>query len=122
MNRRDFLKASAALAALPVAGCVAQPMRVRSPYGSAIPEHDAGVIVNDIHSQLNATRVASIVKPNTVDDLRKAILEAKAAGQSVSVAGGRHAMGGQQFGEAGLLVDTRAMSRVLAFDEGSSPF
>jgi FAD/FMN-containing dehydrogenase len=32
------------------------------------------------------------------------------------VAGGRHAMGGQQFGEAGVLIDTRALNRVLAFD------
>jgi FAD/FMN-containing dehydrogenase len=116
MNRRDFLKASAALTALPVAGCVAQPMRVPSLYGSAIPEHDASVLVNDVHSQLNATRVASIVKPHTLNELRRAIVEAKAAGRSVSVAGGRHAMGGQQFGEAGGLVDTRDLNRVLAFD------
>ena len=117
MNRRDFLKASAALTALPVAGCVAQPMRVRSPYGSAIPEHDAGVLVNDVHSQLNATRVASIVKPHTLNEFRRAIVEAKAAGRSVSVAGGRHAMGGQQFGKGGVLVDTRALNRVLTFDD-----
>jgi FAD/FMN-containing dehydrogenase len=116
MNRRDFLKASAALAALPVAGCIAKPIRVGSPYASAIPEHDAGLLVNDIHSQLNATRVASVVKPRTVDELRKALVEAKAAGQSVSVAGGRHSMGGQQFGEAGVLVDTRALNGVLSFD------
>src|SRR5262249_32571240 len=93
------------------------PMRVRSPYESAIPEHDAGVIVNDLHSQLNATRVASIVKPGSVEELRRAILDAKAAGRSVSIAGGRHAMGGQQFGEAGVLVDTRALNHVLAFDD-----
>src|SRR5262249_22712229 len=118
MNRREFLKASAAVAAtLPIAGCVAQPMRVRSPYESAIPEHDARVIVNDLHSQLNATRVASIVKPSRVEELRRAILDAKAAGRSVSIAGGRHAMGGQQFGEAGVLVDTRALNHVLAFDD-----
>ncbi len=34
----------------------------------------------------------------------------------MSIAGGRHAMGGQQFGEASVLVDTRALDRVLAFD------
>jgi FAD/FMN-containing dehydrogenase len=91
-------------------------MRVHSPYASAIPERDPGTLVNDVHSQLNATRVASIVKPGTVDELRRTIIEAKAAGQSVSVAGGRHSMGGQQFGEASVLVDTRALNRVLAFD------
>jgi FAD/FMN-containing dehydrogenase len=116
MTRRDFLKASAALAAPSAAACVARPMRVHSPYASAIPERDPGTLVNDVHSQLNATRVASIVKPGTVDELRRTIIEAKAAGQSVSVAGGRHSMGGQQFGEASVLVDTRALNRVLAFD------
>ena len=34
----------------------------------------------------------------------------------MSIAGGRHAMGGQQFGEASVLVDTRGLDRVLAFD------
>ena len=34
----------------------------------------------------------------------------------MSIAGGRHAMGGQQFGESALLVDTRALDRVLDFD------
>ena len=117
MNRRDFLNTSPAFTALPIAGCGAQPIRVRSPDGSAIPEHDAGVLVNDVHSQLNATRVASIVKPHTLNELRRAIVDAKAAGRSVSVAGGRHAMGGQQFGEGGVLVDTRALNRVLTFDD-----
>jgi FAD/FMN-containing dehydrogenase len=72
--------------------------------------------VNDIHSQLNATQVRAIVKPATVAELRQAILTARDEGASVSVAGGRHAMGGQQFGDAALLVDTRALDRVLAFD------
>src|SRR5262245_46487613 len=104
-TRRDFLKAAATLAALPVAGCVVQPIHVGSPYESAIPEqHGELLVVNDVHSQLNATQVGSIVKPTTVDDLRKAIIEAQAAGRSVSIAGGRHAMGGQQFADAGLLV------------------
>jgi FAD/FMN-containing dehydrogenase len=116
MTRREFLKASAAICATPAAGCVARPMRVRLPTASAIPEHDAGLVVNDIHSQLNATRVSSIVKPRSVDDLRRAISEAKTAGHAVSTAGGRHAMGGQQFGEAGVLLDTRALNSVLAFD------
>jgi hypothetical protein len=103
-----------ALAALPVALCVPQPERARSFHGSAIPEHDAGVLVNDVHSQLNATRVASIVKPHTVDELQRVIVEAKAAGRSISIAGGRHAMGGQQFGEENVLVDLRRQGRPYA--------
>ena len=74
------------------------------------------VIVNDVHAQLNATRVEGIVAPRTVAELRRAILLAGAAGIPVSIAGGRHSMGGQQFGEGTLLIDTRALSRVVGFD------
>ena len=34
----------------------------------------------------------------------------------MSIAGGRHAMGGQQFGEANVLLDMRGLNRVLGFD------
>jgi FAD/FMN-containing dehydrogenase len=75
------------------------------------------VLVNDVHSQLNATCVASITTPRSVAELRATIAGAAAAGRSVSVAGGRHAMGGQQFADAGVLVDTRGVNRVLALDD-----
>ncbi len=114
MNRRRFLEAS--LAALAAGDCIARPVPVRSSYASAIPDEPLDVLVNDVHSQLNATRVARIVKPATVADVQAAVASARAAGSSVCVAGGRHAMGGQQFGEAGVLVDTRGLNRVLAFD------
>ena len=74
------------------------------------------VLVNDIHSQLNATQVSAVVTPGNVHQLAQTILRAKAAGKPISIAGGRHAMGGQQFGEGTILVDTRALDRVLAFD------
>lgn len=73
-------------------------------------------IVNDIHSQLNATEVAEIATPRDPDELRATILDAGSRGLPVSIAGGRHAMGGQQFCAGGLLVDTTAMRRTLAFD------
>lgn len=116
LNRRDFLKASSALAAAPLAACVARPIAVRSPYASLIPDREPGTLVNDVHSQLNPTRVDRIVKPRDVAELQEAIASARSAGKSVSIAGGRHAMGGQQFGEANVLVDTRDLNRVLAFD------
>lgn len=91
-------------------------MRVGSPDISFIPDRDPAVIVNDVHSQLNETRVAAIVKPANIDDLRVVLDAATQSGRSISIAGGRHAMGGQQFGTGTLLVDTRALDRVLAFD------
>jgi FAD/FMN-containing dehydrogenase len=76
----------------------------------------ATTIVNDIHSQLNATRVDAMVMPHTVAEAAAVVARARREGKSVSIAGGRHAMGGQQFGEASVLIDTRALDRVLALD------
>jgi FAD/FMN-containing dehydrogenase len=87
-----------------------------SPALSAVEPEVTSVLVNDIHSQLNATRVAAVVTPRDVSELAAAVARAGRDGQSVSIAGGRHAMGGQQFGEASVLIDTRALARVVAFD------
>jgi FAD/FMN-containing dehydrogenase len=75
-----------------------------------------GILVNDIHSQLNATRVREVVVPRTVKDLTDVVARARSRGYSIAIAGGRHAMGGQQFGDASILVDTRQLDRVIGFD------
>ena len=87
-----------------------------SPALSIVPRGVAATVVNDIHSQLNATRVDAIVRPRDVEEAATVVADARRRGKSVSIAGGRHAMGGQQFGEASVLVDTRGLDRVLAFD------
>jgi FAD/FMN-containing dehydrogenase len=74
-------------------------------------------VVNDVHSGLNATRVADIRMPRSVTEIGAAIFGAAARGLPVAICGGRHAMGGQQFGEGALLLDMRHMDRVLAFDD-----
>ena len=74
------------------------------------------LLVNDVHSQLNETRVRSICEPDSLEALQALVRRARAEGRAVSIAGGRHAMGGQQFAAGGVLVDMRRMSRVLAFD------
>jgi FAD/FMN-containing dehydrogenase len=73
-------------------------------------------VLNDVHSRLNATRVANIVQPSSLADLQSIIKSAASAGQQISVAGGRHAMGGQQFASDALHVDTRLLHRVLGHD------
>jgi FAD/FMN-containing dehydrogenase len=115
ITRRTFIKVSAA-AALPIYACVPHPYPVRSPDGSAIPDRADDLFVNDVHSQLNSTQVEAIVKPRTVDEVRAAVYAARSAGKSVSIAGGRHGMGGQQFGDASVLLDMRDLNRVLSFD------
>jgi len=76
----------------------------------------AGVLVNDIHSQLNATEVDSIVSVASDADLREVIAGARQRGKPVSIAGGRHSMGGQQFAAGSVLIDTRSMRRILGLD------
>jgi FAD/FMN-containing dehydrogenase len=101
-TRREFLASSLAFALFPFAGREA----------NAAPQ-----LVNDIHSQLNRTRVDRILRPTSAEDLQGAIRLGKAAGKAISVAGGRHAMGGLQFGTDTILIDTRGMNRILEFDQ-----
>jgi FAD/FMN-containing dehydrogenase len=86
------------------------------PYGRLLAQERPSALVNDVHSKLNATRVARIATPDSVDGVRAVLQALVAEGRSAAVAGGRHAMGGQQFLAGGVLIDTRALSRVLGFD------
>jgi FAD/FMN-containing dehydrogenase len=74
-------------------------------------------LVNDVHSALNASLVADLVAPRSVNELRAAILKSAERGLPIAICGGRHAMGGQQFAEGALLIDMRHMDRVLSFDD-----
>jgi FAD/FMN-containing dehydrogenase len=74
------------------------------------------LVVNDIHSQLNRTELAGVVEVGSLEAIRAAVRRARAEGLPVCVAGGRHAMGGQQFCAGGLLLDTRPLGRVLELD------
>jgi FAD/FMN-containing dehydrogenase len=76
----------------------------------------AGVRVNDIHSKLNATRVARVVTVGSERALAATLAAARAQNKKVSVAGGRHAMGGQQFAGDAVLLDTRSMRRIVRLD------
>jgi FAD/FMN-containing dehydrogenase len=71
---------------------------------------------NDIHSQLNPTAVARVERPCSLAELRAVIAQARSSGQQISVAGGRHAMGGQQFASGALHIDTGALDAMLGFD------
>ena len=95
IHRRDFLKA-AGLAAL-------------GPAWPAIAPDAAGTLVNDIHSQLNPTRVARVVPIDSVEALQAAVRRAAADRAGICIAGGRHAMGGQQFAAGATLLDMRPL-------------
>lgn len=107
VSRRELLKTSAQ-----------SGLAVTLPSASffALAGQAGGVEVNDVQSQLNATRVQAIKHPRSVDDLQIALREAQRQGQAVCVAGGRHAMGTQQFAGDAVLFDMTDFKRILKFD------
>jgi FAD/FMN-containing dehydrogenase len=108
LTRREFLERAAK-----VGGALFLPSC--APIGRvAEPE---GVEVNDVQSQLNATRVSRILTPKSIDEIHAALRDARREGRAVSVGGGRHAMGGQQFGRDTILLDTRQLNRLVSFDK-----
>ena len=106
INRRSFLKLAGVAALIPW-GCArwhAEP---------------SGLLLNDVHSGLNQTTVRDVISVRSVEDIQRVIERAMREDRSLSMAGGRHAMGGQQFGADSLHMDTRSFSRVLNFDSSS---
>jgi len=73
-------------------------------------------VVNDVHSRLNPTVVTRVAAVRSVADIQAAVRQAATEGRAVSVCGGRHAMGGQQFGTGSVLIDTTSFDRVLGLD------
>lgn len=78
-----------------------------------------GGMVNDVHSQLNSTRVGQVISVRSISAISAAVCAAAASGQSVSICGGRHAMGGQQFATDAILLDMTQYNQVLAFDRNA---
>ncbi|MEK7468470.1 MAG: FAD-binding oxidoreductase [Planctomycetota bacterium] len=75
-----------------------------------------GILLNDVHSRLNPTEVASVRTPGSEDEVCAIVAEARRTGARISVSGGRHSMGGQQFGAGTIHVDCRGLQEVRAFD------
>ena len=103
ISRREFVVGSAVAIASSAAGKLTPPQYTPT-------------TVNDVHSQLNPTQVLRIVEPRSVADVQRIVRVARRERKAISIAGGRHAMGGQQFGTDTLLVDIRKMNRIRQFD------
>src|ERR1700737_2686644 len=103
ISRREFMAGSVALV-------------VASSASRRLAPEPESILVNDIHSQLNSTRVLGISQPRSLEDVQTIVRTARKNRKVISVAGGRHAMGGQQFGTATLLIDIRRLNRVLHLD------
>lgn len=114
LTRRRLLRKTAQLGAV-----IALPSqtRCRTTSGKGQADDSQGVVVNDAQSRLNPTRVHRIDRPKSLEDIQHALRDAQRQERAVSVAGGRHSMGGQQFGHDTLLLDMRRFNRVLRFDK-----
>ena len=77
---------------------------------------NSGIHVNDVHSRLNPCWVRQIRQPENLESLLQIVNDATEAGMHISVAGARHAMGGQQFGASAILCDTTRLNRLLSLD------
>src|SRR5688500_14526763 len=84
------------------------------PVRRSVPPH----WVNDTHSALNRTQVARVLEPRRASDVSAAVDQARRRDTSLAIAGGRHAMGGQQFLSGGTLLDMRRMTGIRWFDRG----
>lgn len=79
-------------------------------------KQDASQWVNDVHAKLNPTLVARLCRPGSIAEVVALVVAAREAGVALSISGGRHAMGGQQFGSGTWLVDMRGLDAITAFD------
>src|SRR6266576_2441278 len=101
LTRREFIRTAALFALAP----------------RVFAETKREIWVNDVHSQLNRTRVHELLVPRNRDQLAEIVRSASRKAVPISVSGCRHAMGGQQFATDSICIDTRSLDRVISFDQ-----
>jgi FAD/FMN-containing dehydrogenase len=101
LTRREFIRTAALFALAP----------------HILSAREKEIWVNDVHSQLNRTRVRELLSPHTRDQLAEIVRSASRKGLPISVSGCRHSMGGQQFATDSICIDTRSLERVISFDQ-----
>ena len=101
LTRREFIRTAALFALAP----------------RILPAREREIWVNDVHSQLNRTRVRELLTPRTRDELAKIVRSASQRGLPISASGCRHSMGGQQFATDSICIDMRSLDRVISFDQ-----
>ena len=101
LTRREFIRTAALFALAP----------------RILAEPGKEIWVNDVHSQLNRTRVRELLVPRTRDELAEIVRSASQNGFPISLSGCRHSMGGQQFARESICIDTRSLARVISFDQ-----
>ena len=102
-TRREFIRTAALFALAP----------------RILAASERKIWVNDVHSQLNRTRIRELLRPRTRDEFVEIVRSASRQGLPISVSGCRHSMGAQQFATDSLCIDTRSLDRVISFDQES---
>lgn len=72
--------------------------------------------LNDLHSKLNPTFHAEILVPKSIQEIQTIVRQAKQEGKAISIHGGKHAMGGQQFGTGTIALNMSSFNKVLGLD------
>jgi len=101
LTRREFIRTAALFALAP----------------RILTAREKEIWVNDVHSQLNRTRVHELLTPRTREEFAEIVRFASRKGLPISVSGCRHSMGGQQFAKDSICIDTRSLDRVISFDQ-----
>ena len=101
LTRREFIRRAALFALAP----------------RILTAREKEIWVNDVHSQLNRTRVHELLTPRTREEFAEIVRFASRKGLPISVSGCRHSMGGQQFAKDSICIDTRSLDRVISFDQ-----
>src|SRR6266511_1357429 len=101
LTRREFIRTAALFALAP----------------RILAEPEREIWVNDVHSQLNRTRVRELLTPRTRDELAQIVHSASRKGLPISFSGCRHSTGGQQFATDSICIDARPLDRVISFDQ-----
>lgn len=119
-TRREFLKQASrwSLAATATAhfGCDSTDQKTTDNGVAETGADSGGIVLNDRQSQLNPTRVRSVLTAESINDVQAIVRKAQKENAFLSVAGGRHAMGAQQFGTDTFHLDTTKLNGVLKFD------
>jgi FAD/FMN-containing dehydrogenase len=100
VTRREFIRMAALFALAP----------------HAFAQHEQEIWINDVHSQLNRTRVSELLRPRTRGELAEIVRASSRKGLPISVSGCRHSMGGQQFATDSICIDTRELNGLISFD------
>src|SRR6266511_542427 len=98
VTRREFIRTAALFALAP----------------HVFAEREKEIWVNDVHSQLNRTRVRELLRPRTREELARIVRSASRKVSPISVPGCRHSTGGQQFATDGICIDTRELDGLIS--------